>query len=194
MTDTTWLNFEDEVFKIVSTMAREGDLSANPDRVRLRRKPKYYSAPRNADIEFELSLEVFDEGASEPSRIWVWECKDKSKSGRKVPVSDIEALKGKLDQLGAGRFSASLVTTNGFQSAAYHLAVTCGISLFTLQKKLVRVTQFSRTQPEGMMVVPTVCEGLSLGGLVLEERDLDDAIVMCLGEMEGTEGEDGQGR
>ena len=100
MADPTWQNFEDEVFQIVSTMAREGGLSVNPDRVRPRRKPRYFSAPRKAPIEFEISLEVFDEGASEPSRIWLWECKDKSESGRKVPVSDVEVLQSKLSQLG----------------------------------------------------------------------------------------------
>ena len=178
-----WSSFEDEVFGIVSKMAIEGDLHVNPERVRPRRRPRYYSTLRNREIEFEVSLEVFDEGAAEPSHIWLWECKDRSESSRKVPVSDVEILLSKLDQLGRGRFGASLVTTNGFQSSAYELAVTSGISLFTLEKKLVRVTQFSRSAMEVVIMVPTVIEGVSLRGKAISQCDLDRAIEICLEEM-----------
>jgi hypothetical protein len=183
MTYPSWHIFEDEVFEIVSAMAQEGDLSVNPNRVRPRRKPRYFSAPRKADIEFEISLEIFDEGASEPSRIWLWECKDKSKSGRKVPVSDIESLQSKLYQLGAGRFSASIVTTNGFQDGAYELAVASGISLFVLEKKLVRITQFSCNETEQTVILPIVSKGLSFQGVECEQTQLDEMIIMYLEEM-----------
>ena len=89
-----------------------------------------------------MAIEAFDKGATEPSLIWVWECKDHSKSGREVEVKDIEVLSDKISQLGKAKLKASLVTTHGFQSAAIELAKFYGISLFKLQKRMTRITQY----------------------------------------------------
>jgi hypothetical protein len=142
-----WVKFEDDVFAYVQAKLGSGLLSINPGRSIAHRKRSYYSERRKACIAFEVAIEAFDEGATDPSLIWVWECKDHSQSGRRVEVSDIEILNDKVDQLGRARFKASLVTTHGFQSSAEELAKSCGISLFVLKKEMHRVLLFSRSSP-----------------------------------------------
>jgi hypothetical protein len=141
-----WVDFEDEVFRYVRAWLNAGQLSVNAARATIHRKKSYYSAARRADIEFEVAIEAFDDGATEPSVVWVWECKDRRKNGRRVEVSDVEALNDKITQLGQSRFKGSLVTTNGFQSGALERAKSCGINLFVLQKELVRVTLYGRDE------------------------------------------------
>ena len=145
-----WECFEDEVHGYVEQLVKGYRLLINPNKTKLFRNKGYYSEARKSEIKFEIAIEAYDEGATEASLVWVWECKDKSKSGRYVEVEDVEVLQSKIQQLGAGRFKRSMVTTHGFQSAATELAKTVGISLFVVQKQLVRITKFAEgSSPEG---------------------------------------------
>lgn len=146
-TKVQWIKFEDDVFNHIKEMVRRGSLAV-PVNASVYRKRSYYSEARKANIEFEIAIEAFDEGAEEPSLIWLWECKDRTTSERHVDVSDVEILHDKLIQLGAARFKASLITTHGFQSAAEQLAISRGISLFVLQKELVRITKYAQDAPD----------------------------------------------
>jgi hypothetical protein len=168
-----WVHFEDEVFRKVELLLQGGALSVNPTRARAFRKKSYYSEPRKAEIEFEVSIEAFDEGATEPSLVWVWECKDDRKSKRKIQVSDVEILNSKIDQLGRSRFKASIVATEGFQSGALELAKSSGISLFTLQKELRRVLQYQNNgggPREIKREVIAVLEGVTFDGTEIQKR------------------------
>jgi hypothetical protein len=176
-----WVKFEDDVFGHVQKWLKSGQLSVNAARAKAYRKRSYYSEPRKANIEFEIAIEAFDEGATEPSLVWVWECKDHGNSERRVDVSDIEALNDKVDQLGRSRFKASLVTTHGFQSGALERAKSCGISLFVLKKQLERVLRYSRTEPEGWVEKLVLSGGATLAGRDLRDGEwLEHALSGCL--------------
>ena len=142
-----WHDFEDEVFREVEQSVLASGLSV-PSDAQVHRKKSYFSEQRDAEIEFEIAIEAFDRDATEPSIVWLWECKDHSTSERNVQVSDVEILINKIGQLGVGRFKGSLVTTHGYQSGAENLAISNGISLFVFSKQLVRVTQFDQRARE----------------------------------------------
>ncbi|HUY33541.1 MAG TPA: hypothetical protein VMV69_12400 [Pirellulales bacterium] len=138
--------FEDDVFRHVKRLVRRDSLCV-PANAEVHRIRSYYSEARKARIEFEIAIEAFDDGAEEPSLIWVWECKDHTRSERLVEVSAVEILRDKITQLGSGRFKASLVTTHGFQSAAEQAAISGGINLIVLQKEFVRITKYAEGVP-----------------------------------------------
>jgi hypothetical protein len=179
-----WVNFEDDVFSHVEKWLKSGRLSVNSIRATAYRKRSYYSEPRKAKIKFEVAIEAFDDGASEPSLVWVWECKDHSSSGRKVEVADIEVLNDKIDQLGRSRFKGSLVTTHGFQTGATQRAKACGISLFVLRNELHRVLKYSRDAPPEIWVERLVVStGVTLAGHDCSPGDwFDDTLSRCLNE------------
>src|SRR5437016_4495477 len=87
-----WVKFEDDVFEHVQKKMKSGSFCVNSARAQAHRKKSYYSEPRKDWIEFEVSIEAFNKGATEPSLVWVWECKDHRTSGRHVEVGEIELL------------------------------------------------------------------------------------------------------
>jgi hypothetical protein len=182
-----WMCFEDEVFKHVQLWLDAGHLSVNATRATAYRKRSYYSESRKANIEFEVAIEAFDQGATVPSLVWLWECKDHTKSCRSVEVGEIEILSDKIGQLGASRFKGSLVTTHGFQSGAEQRAKSCGISLFVLNKNLERVTDFSRDSPPEIWVEKLeVSSGVSLAGCDIPAGEwFDYSLSRCLVEFFG---------
>jgi len=184
----SWVNFEDEVFNRVKRWLKAGHLCLSGIRAEVYRKRKYPSVQRKADIEFEVAIEAFDKGAKEPSLVWVWECKDNSTSGRRVEVKDVGYLSNQIDELGRGRFKASLVTTHGFQAGALELAKTNGISLFTLQKRMERVTHFERGAKAHEVEEIAVTEGFSWSGQQLDSSIWRFADVLSMGIMQWRDG------
>ena len=163
MTGLVWRDFEDEVFNAV----RQGVLDNGfcvPSRASVFRKKSYFSASRNAKIEFEIAIEAYDEGATQPSLIWIWECKHHANQNKRVEVKDVAYLQQQLNELGPSRFKGSIVTTSGFQSGAENLAKTAGISLFTFEKRLVRVTQFDCSGNEFDKEVVGAIYSIDFGG------------------------------
>lgn len=175
-----WVAFEDEVFKRIDRWLKRGSFIVSPERATAYRKRSYYSEPRKADIEFEVVIEALDKGATEPSLVWVFECKDNTKSGRPVEVSDVEILNSKIDQLGRSKFRASLVTTHGFQSGALELAKSSGISLFVLKKKLQRISCYSEDAVDYIDESIVVTDGATgAGRAMFNDVWLEMALLHC---------------
>ena len=76
----SWIAFEDEVFKQVKRWVQGGSSFVCPKRAQFYRKKSYYSEPRKAFVDFEVAIEAFDEEATEPSLVWVFECKDTART------------------------------------------------------------------------------------------------------------------
>jgi hypothetical protein len=178
-----WVNFEDDVFRHVQDWLKKKKLSINPLRATAHRRKKYFSPSRNANIEFEIAIEAFDAGATEPSQVWVWECKDHRRSKRQVEVADIEILNDKIDQLGRSRFKGLLVTTHGYQSAAMTRAESCGIALFVLKKELHRVTKYAADAQDDWRELLIVSPGVTFAGREFsDDYRFEDALSVCLKE------------
>lgn len=65
-----------EVKAAVEALVRTGKLGLNPDCCQVFRNKGYFSKDRGSEIKVDVSIELIPPGTSEPSLIWIWECKD----------------------------------------------------------------------------------------------------------------------
>lgn len=135
-----WVNFEQEVATRIEREVESYRTSINPRVAKVCRRPAYLSRLRGANIVFDVSVEAWEDAATEPSLIWVIECKDYP--DRRVEVGEIEEFAQKLDQIAPMRVKGTVITRLGFQGAALTFAAAQGISLFTLGKELIRILHF----------------------------------------------------
>jgi hypothetical protein len=135
-----WEDFEQEVAARITREVEFYRTSINPRMARVRHRPAYLSRDRGANIVFDVAVEAWEDGTTEPSLIWVIECKDYP--NRRVDVGEVEEFAQKLDQIAAMRVKGTMITRLGFQEAALRFAAARGISLFTLGKELVRILHF----------------------------------------------------
>lgn len=131
-TKNTGAAFEEEVFKLISEIVNKNEFMVSNPNVRIRKKPRYYSKDRDAEIEFDVSVEKYlgnpDENKNmRPSIIVIIECKDYSSN---IPVDDVEEFHAKLQQVGADNTKGMMITQKGcFQRSALNYAESKGIAL-----------------------------------------------------------------
>ena len=172
MTGSNWQNFETEVAEAFGREVAQFRTALNPRLATVRRKPGYYSRDRDGNIVFDVAVEVCEPGATEPSLRWVIECKDFPR--RKVTVDDVEEFIQKLDQVGIGNIRGSMVTRVGYQEAAFRLANSRRIGLYTLNKELLRVTAYSsRPSVPRHMIVSCTGGCLPSGDLITPSSELN---------------------
>ena len=127
--------FEEEVYNIISEIVKENRFMVSFPNVRILRKPRYYSKDRDAEIEFDISVEKYlgnpDENENmRPSIIIIIECKDYSSS---IPIDDVEEFHAKLQQIGADNTKGMIITKTGdFQRSALTYAKSKGIALASI--------------------------------------------------------------
>ena len=131
-TKNTGAAFEEEVFKLISEIVNKNEFMVSNPNVRILKKPRYYSKDRDAEIEFDVSVEKYlgnpDENENmRPSIIVIIECKDYSSN---IPVDDVEEFHAKLQQVGADNTKGMMITQKGcFQRSALNYAESKGIAL-----------------------------------------------------------------
>lgn len=132
MSKNTGASFEKKVYELISEIVKKNEFIVSFPNVRIRRKPRYYSKDREAEIEFDISVEKYlrnpDENENmKPSIIVIIECKDYSNS---IPVDDVEEFHAKLQQIGADNTKGMMITQKGcFQRSALAYAESKGIAL-----------------------------------------------------------------
>lgn len=135
----TGAKLEEEVYKLISHIVNKNEFIVSLPNVKIRKKPRYYSKDRDAEIEFDVSVEKYlanpDEDADiRPSIIVVIECKD-YKDG--IPVDDVEEFHAKLQQIGADNTKGIIITRNGcFQKSALAYAKSKGVALARMFPRL----------------------------------------------------------
>ena len=117
---------EIEVMDIIRKELGSNSLGIDPSRAKLIHRPKFFSKERSSNIIFDISLELFREGAETPFFVWIWECKNYEK---KVPVDDVEEFHSKLEQIGLHRTKGTMACRNGYQQGAIDYAQSKGIGL-----------------------------------------------------------------
>jgi hypothetical protein len=138
-TTTAWSNFEREVAGEVLRLISSGKLALRPSSSKVHHGKGYFSKDRGKEIIFDVAIEVFASGATVPSLIWLWECKDYAT--RNVEVGEIEEFWTKIGQVGAHK--GTLVTRIGIDQGAVEFAKSKGIGLARLEKVLVAHTNFA---------------------------------------------------
>ncbi|MBL9087355.1 MAG: hypothetical protein JNM10_09450 [Planctomycetia bacterium] len=162
-----WQDFEGEVAARIEREVNSSRTAINPRIARVCRRPAYLSRDRGANIVFDVAVEAWEDEATEPSLIWVIECKDYP--SRRVDVGEVEEFAQKLDQISPMRVKGTMVTRLGFQGAALNFATARGISLFTLGKELVRILHFD-AHSGGHDEISYPCTG-GVGGLAVKPLD-----------------------
>lgn len=118
--------FENDVFSILSSEIKNGNLGISPKSARIYSKKGYYSKDREKDIIMDVSIEIWLPNAEQYSMLWVCECKNYE---HRVPVDDVEEFKSKLDQIAGKNVKGVIATRNSFQSGALTYAKNNGIGL-----------------------------------------------------------------
>ncbi len=137
-----WVDFEEEVAAFAEKQVGDGSWGISSHSTKVRRKPEYFSKAREANITFDVSIEIFlKDDFSKPLCLWIIECKDYP--SRKVKVDELEEFHHKLQQVGAHK--GMVCTRVGFERGAIEIAKSHGITLITLQKEESWVIQLSRT-------------------------------------------------
>lgn len=117
---------EARIYDYFQKWISDGNFFAKPECCRIYRKKAYYSKSRDANIIFDIAIEIFMPGSEEVSLLCIIECKNVVEP---VPVSDVELLLSRMQQISGGNVKGVLATTAAFQSGAFKLAQSSGIGL-----------------------------------------------------------------
>lgn len=120
--------FENEVLEFFRWFISTDQFWAKKECCRLVPKPKYYSQSRQADITFDIAIEIWQPNATDPSTICLIECKNYD---HPVPVDDIEEFDHKRQHL-IGSYKGILVSKGAFQRGTQAVAKTRGVGLVRL--------------------------------------------------------------
>ena len=123
-------SFELRVYKAIKEALAARKLGLDPSSCSVHHQKAYFSKFRERSIITDVSIEVYTEGGSEPSIIWIWECKDHKRS---ISVGHIEQLHSVLEQIGADKTKGTIICSKGaFDRSAWEYAKSTGIALARL--------------------------------------------------------------
>lgn len=108
-----------EVYTILQEMLVRGLLGVHSNASVVRLHPSYHSRDRGKPINFDVSIELTIPGASTPSLLWIWECKD---YGSAIPARIISEFHGNLEEIGADGTKGTIITRGTYQESAIKLA------------------------------------------------------------------------
>ncbi|WP_183073491.1 restriction endonuclease [Roseinatronobacter ekhonensis] len=86
---------------------------------RVLKQAKYYCRDREADVEFDIVVEIRRQGASDPHLYLVFECKNHKRS---IEDKNIRNFSDQLISVFGHAAKGIIVTTNKLQSGAYSVA------------------------------------------------------------------------
>lgn len=109
--------FEQKSYEIITAAINGGELGIIPANCRVFQKKGYYSEKRKSDIIFDLTIEVWPDGATNFSLLYIVECKDYQ---HKIPVDDLEEFESKFNQVTGSK--GIYIARNGFQKGAFEMA------------------------------------------------------------------------
>lgn len=128
----TGIELEKIVLEKVKKLVEDNEFLVSNPNVYVLEKPKYFSKDRNAEIEFDVSIEKYFENPKQhnnirASLIIIIECKDYKKS---ISVDDVEEFHAKLEQVGADKTKGIMITKEAtYQKSALMYAESKGITL-----------------------------------------------------------------
>lgn len=122
-------SFEDKVFDILTIILNNDDFYVSGKKSKIFKKKGYFSAKRNTNIIFDITIETYLDSSPEYSILTLIECKNYSSS---VPVNDIEEFDSKIRQVSEHNSKGIVVSNNVFQEGAYNFAKSTGIGLIRI--------------------------------------------------------------
>ncbi len=119
--------FEKKSLEVVRKLLEDRQLGVFPENAVIHWQQPYYSEKRKGNIIFDLTVEIWPEGAERFVSIYFIECKDYST--KRVPIGDLEAFNSKIEQVAGANKKAILITNNSFQKSAIEYAKSMGYML-----------------------------------------------------------------
>lgn len=120
-------SFEDKCYYLIEHAIKNNKLGISASHARVFRKKKYYSDKRKKDIVFDLSIEIWPEGAKNYSILLIIECKNYRT--KNVPVDDVEEFESKVGQVSGKNAKAIMISSHSFQEGAFNFAENTGMML-----------------------------------------------------------------
>ena len=111
-------SFETKVYNIILKMIVEKRFGIDPIYCKVLIKPSYWSEARESNITFDLSIEIWPEGADRCHLLYLIECKDYSTT---IPVNDIEEFAMKIQQVAGYFVKGVFITTNDVQQGGFNI-------------------------------------------------------------------------
>ncbi len=120
---------ENQVFDLVSKLLRDDNFIVPKKTSKVFKRKGYYSAKREKDIIFDVTIETTLPNADKYSILTIIECKNLNK---KVTVDDIEEFGSKINQVGEHNTKGIIITAHTFQQSVLSIAKKEGIALIRL--------------------------------------------------------------
>ncbi|MFV0418713.1 MAG: ImmA/IrrE family metallo-endopeptidase [Dysgonomonas sp.] len=119
--------FEDRVYNLFKKLLDTGELGVDNTRTKVCKKKKYYSKIQEADITFDISIEVYMPKSAIPSFLFLVECKDYKSP---IDVHKVRNFEGQIKEVGGHK--GFFVTSSKFQLGAVKHAATNRMGLIVL--------------------------------------------------------------
>lgn len=138
--------FEDKSYHLIEKAIENDELGISKSAAKVFRKKGYFSAKREKEIIFDLSIEIWPKNAKRYSFLFLIECK--SSNSKKVPVDDVEEFWGKVDQVAGKNVKGVMISDNSFQSGGLTFAKNTGMMLIEVDNEDNHSIIFHRTEKE----------------------------------------------
>jgi Zn-dependent peptidase ImmA (M78 family) len=149
---------EDKFYEYLLDQQRRGELVydvESPETCKIFKKKKYFCMEREADVEFDIVIEIYRKNSDEPFYRIIFECKNYNANIPESCVTDFSDKIGRIFKHGA---KGVMVVSSGLQSGADNIA----------RKRSMGIAKFDET---GLQVLAE-----RLGGSYLEEKFVKNQI------------------
>jgi Zn-dependent peptidase ImmA (M78 family) len=125
--------FEEKSYHLIVKAIENNELGITQSTAKVFRNKGYYSAKREKNIIFDLSIEIWPDNAERYSFIFLIECK--SSNSKKVPVDDVEEFWSKIDQVSGKNVKGVMISDNSFQRGAIDFSKNTGMMLIEVDSE-----------------------------------------------------------
>lgn len=126
--------FESKSYDLIENAIKNGELGILENSAKVYKKKGYYSKDREKEIIFDLSIEIWPQGATRYTLLYLIECKS-SPSGNYVPVDDVEEFYTKINQVAGGGVKGIMISDNKFQTGGITFAKNKNMMLIEVDKE-----------------------------------------------------------
>lgn len=137
--------FEEICYSVINKALHDKQLGLIPEQCKVLKKAKYYSQLRESDITFDIAIEVWPNGATQYSQLWLIECKDYSGT---VDVGEVETFCAHASQMKAHNVKAVFISRNQISSTAIKYLKSNGCMFFSANYDEQYKIEFHKTTKE----------------------------------------------
>lgn len=122
--------FEDVVFELLKSELENGRFLGAPDRYKIFQKKGYFSPIRNAEIIFDIAIEIYLPGQETYSLLCIIECKNLS---RPVDIDDAGEFYDNLSQIGLAGIKGIIACSSSFRQGTIDYSANRKIELLRVE-------------------------------------------------------------